>query len=70
MLGFKEEEVNKYIDFLNYIVKHAKFNDRSVKDQIEFVQLLNYQQSVILKKLQDAIAGEPKVTYPKDKKSK
>lgn len=68
--GFSEEEVNKYVEFLNYIATHAKFDNRSVKDQVEFVKLLNYQQTVILKKLQDAIAGEPKVTYPKKKDSK
>jgi len=71
MFGFTEEEVNKYIEFLNHITEHAVFNNRSTRDQIKYVQLLNFQQTVILKKLQDAIAGEPKVTYPKkEKKSK
>lgn len=63
--GFKEEDVNKYVDFLNYIAENAKFDNRTVKDQLEFVRLLQYQQSIILNKMQDAVVGEVKVYEPK-----
>lgn len=65
--GFSEEEVNKYVEFLNYIATHAKFDQRTVKNQIEFVKLLQYQQTVLLKRMQDLIVGEPKLHTPAKK---
>ena len=57
--GFTEEEVNKHVAFLNYIASNARFDNQSVKDQLEFVKLLNFQQTVLLKKMQDMIVGTP-----------
>lgn len=63
--GFKEADVNKFVDFLNFIANHAKFDGLTVKDQLEFVRLLTHQQQVVLGKMQELIAEEPKVHTPK-----
>ena len=62
--GFKEADVNKFVDFLNFIATKAKFDNLTVKDQIEFVKLLTHQQQVVLGKMQELIAEEPKVHMP------
>ncbi len=62
--GFKEEEINKFVEFLNYIATNARFDNLTVKDQIEFVNLLSYQQQVLLGKMQSLVAEDPKVHTP------
>lgn len=59
--GFSEEEVNKFISFLNHVAENAKFDGQTVKSQIEFVRLLQIQQSIILPKMQEMIVGDVKV---------
>lgn len=63
--GFKEADINRFVDFLNFIANHAKFDGLSVKDQLEFVRLLNHQQQVVLTKMQELIFEEPKLHTPK-----
>lgn len=66
--GFKEADINRFVDFLNFIANHAKFDGLSVKDQLEFVRLLNHQQQVVLTKMQELIFEEPKLHTPKEDK--
>lgn len=62
--GFTEEEVNKHVEFLNYLAKNAKFDNPRIADQIELVKLFNWQQTVLVRKMQDLIVGEPKLHEP------
>lgn len=68
--GISEEEVNKYVEFLNYVVQHAQFPTHTdTKVALKWVQMLTYQQTVILKKMQDLVVGEPKLHTPPKKET-
>jgi len=66
--GFKEEDVNKHVEFLNYIAKNAEFpNNKDLASQIELVKFFNWQQTVLVKLMQDMVLGKPKVHPPAEK---
>jgi len=53
--SFTEEDVNKFVEFLNYVADRAVFKECTIKDQLAFVQLLGYQQKTILHKMRQSI---------------
>jgi hypothetical protein len=60
--GISEEEINKYVEFLNYVVEHASFPAHSdTRKALNWVKLLTFQQTVLLKKMQDLVVGEAKL---------
>ena len=68
--GFTEEEVNKYIGFLNYIVENAQFpNHLETKKALNWVKMLTFQEKIILNKMQDLIVGEAKLHTPTKKET-
>lgn len=47
---FQEEDKEKFIEFLNMVSKHSKF-EMSTTDLIKYFHLLSHMQKVVLPKL-------------------
>jgi len=52
---FKQEDIEKFVEFLNTIAAKAKFDEMTVKEMIEFYKLLNYMQKTLLPKMHEHI---------------
>jgi hypothetical protein len=48
---FNEEDQKKFVEFLNYISKNAKFDGMKTQDIIDYFKLLSYIQNKFLPKL-------------------
>jgi len=51
---FTEEDKKKVIDFLNYVATNAEFTHKT-SGCLEYVKLLGFMQSTILKKIDENI---------------
>jgi len=58
--SFKEEDKEKFIEFLNSVAKNAKFNV-DTQELCSYFKLLAYMQQVILKKMETNILEVKKV---------
>lgn len=65
--SFKDEDKEKFIEFLNMIAKHASFN-LNTKDLISYFHLLSHMQKILLPKIEQNILEVKRVieTKPKD----
>lgn len=52
---FTEKDVEKAIEFLNFVATHAEFNKLSVKAVIDFYKLLSWSQAELLPKIKDHV---------------
>jgi hypothetical protein len=68
--GFKEEDKEKVIEFLNLVANKAKFDGMTVQDNIDFFKLLSFMQSKLLPKIEDHILEVKKVHEPKEQPKK
>lgn len=67
--GFKEEDKQIVIEFLNAVAKHAKF-EMDTQEIIKYFKLLSKMQQDILPKIESHIFEIKKVVNPPTKKSK
>lgn len=58
--SFKEEDKQKFIEFLNLIAKKAQFN-LNTQEIINYFSLLNHMQKVMLPKIDNHILEVKKV---------
>jgi len=61
--NFNDEDKKKFIDFLNFVAKSAKF-EMNTQDAIEYVKLLGHMQSSILPKIDANILEVKRVITP------
>jgi hypothetical protein len=52
---FTEDDKKKFIEFLNFVAKNAKFSEMNVESILSFTKLLNHMQVAILPKINDHI---------------
>lgn len=52
---FTEDDKKKFIEFLNFVAKNAKFGEMNVEGILSFTKLLNHMQVAILPKINDHI---------------
>lgn len=51
---FKEEDKQKFVDFLNFVAEKADFK-LNTKEALQYVRLLNYMQQNVLVKINENI---------------
>ena len=68
-LSFKEEDIKKTVEYLNFINEFSKFKDLGNKEIIQYFQLLSYMQKNVLPKMEANIAEIKKIVH-KEKESK
>lgn len=66
--SFREEDREKFIEFLNFIAKKAKLKSMSVEETIKFYGLLSHMQQVLLPKINDHILEVKRVVEPEKPK--
>lgn len=66
-MSFKEEDVKKLVEYLNFINDNAKFDGLKNLQIINYFKLLSYMQNTILPKMEANIVEIKKVIKPKDK---
>lgn len=66
---FSEVDKQKFIEFLNYVAKHAEFK-MNTEELINYFQLLSYMQKTILPKINANVLEVIKVVESEEKKSK
>jgi len=64
-MNFKEEDKQKFIDFLNMIAKNARF-DLNTSEVIQYFKLLSHMQQKIIPKIEANILEVVKVVEAKD----
>lgn len=64
-LKFNEEDKKKFIDFLNMIAKHAKF-EMNTQELIEYFKLLSHMQTKMLPKIDANILEIKRIVEPKE----
>lgn len=62
--GFKEEDKEKVVSFLNMVAKHAEFK-MSTGQIIEYFKLLSFMQQTLLPKIDDHILEVKRVVEGK-----
>lgn len=62
---FTEDDKAKFINFLNMVAKHGRF-DLSTPELIEYFKLLSHMQKVMIPKLDANILEILKVVEPKE----
>ena len=67
--NFSEEDKAKFVEFLNSVAKHAKF-EFNTQELINYFKLLNHMQASILPKLDANILEVKKVVEAKPKSKK
>lgn len=63
---FNKEDREKFIKFLNFIAKNAKFDGMKVDDSIQLVNLLSHMQTQIIPKIESNTLEVVEVTEPKE----
>lgn len=64
-MSFTEEDKKKFIDYLNMVAKHAKFN-LDTQELISYFKLLSFVQQTIVPKIDSNIFEVKKVTSAKE----
>jgi hypothetical protein len=64
-LNFTEEDKHKFVEFLNSVAKHARF-EMNTSELINHFKLLSHMQQKILPKIDANILEIKKVIEPKD----
>lgn len=62
--NFNEEDKQKFIEFLNMIAKHAKF-ELNTQEVIDYFKLLSHMQQKVLKKIDANILEVKKIVEAK-----
>lgn len=52
---FKEQDKEKFIEFLNFVAQKAKFGDMTIEDSINLYRLVAHMQQELLPKINDHI---------------
>lgn len=63
--AFSESDKQKFVDFLNSVAKHARF-DINTDELIKYFKLLAHMQQVILPKIEDHILELKRVVEAKE----
>ena len=64
--NFTEEDKLKFVDFLNSVARHAKF-EMNTEELIKYFKLLSHMQTKIMPKIDANILQVKKVIESKDK---
>jgi hypothetical protein len=64
---FNQKDKEKFIEFLNFVAKHAKF-ELTTTEVIEYYKTLSHMQQVVLKKIESNVFEIQRVIESKDKR--
>ena len=67
---FEEIDKEKFILFLNFVATKAKFNDMTTQEVINYFNLLNYMQRVMIPKIEKNILEVIEVNDPEEDENK
>lgn len=62
---FNEEDKKNFIDFLNMIAKHAKF-EMNTQEVIQYFKLLSHMQTKMLPKIESNILEVKRIVHSQD----
>lgn len=66
---FNQDDLNKFVDFLNSVATNANFNFKT-DELIKYFKLLSHMQQTILPKMKANIAEVLRVIEPQEKENK